>query len=102
MEAQARFLELRDRQVAGAYHTHQARRNETQSKIRAALAELKAQGVKATKAAVARKTGLSRDTVHQYRHLWEQPKVSDMVYSDISMYSSSLPGLFDSEHDFSV
>ncbi|MEN6437503.1 MAG: replication initiation protein [Syntrophobacter sp.] len=71
MEAQARQMEVNNRKVAGAAYAATIKRMKTEGKIKAALEDLRAKGKRPTKAAVAKMTGLNRDSVYLYRHLWE-------------------------------
>lgn len=64
-------LPLAERQRAGAQYTNQRQRDQTEAKIRAKINELKAQSKRITKALVARLCAVSRDTVYQYLHLFE-------------------------------
>jgi hypothetical protein len=58
-----------ERKAAGANHTNHRRQQNTERNIRAAVRRLHADGKRISKAAVAREAGVSRPTVHAYRHL---------------------------------
>lgn len=59
----------RERQANGADFTNSAQRRHTEAKIQGAVRRLHREGKRITKAAVARKAGVHRDTVYRYQHL---------------------------------
>lgn len=62
-------LSLKERQRLAAERTHQTRQKATESKIRVACRSLQNKGEKLTLVAVAGATGLSRQTVANYKHI---------------------------------
>ena len=76
MALQDSGLDLRDKQVLAADRTNQIRRENTEANICQAIARLQAAGKRATKAAVARESGVSREEISKrYFHLFPTEKV---------------------------
>jgi hypothetical protein len=65
-------LPLEERQRLAGLRTAELRRRATESKVRAAARLLLAKGSRLALAAVARATGLSRQTIAQYRHVLDE------------------------------
>lgn len=65
-------LSLKTKQSLGATYTAEVKSAATEAKIKVAIAELKKDGKKVSKSAVARSTGLSRPTIHKHAHLFEK------------------------------
>lgn len=65
-------LPLNERQRIGAQYTNQKQREETEAKLKTIIDELRNQKKRITKTLVARLCGVSRDTVYQYRHLFDE------------------------------
>lgn len=65
-------LPLRCRQSQAAGRTHNIRKADTTSRIKAAYANLKLAGAKTTYVNIAKTAGLSRQTVSKYAHLLRQ------------------------------
>lgn len=70
MGLQGAQLDTREKQAAAGEWTNMQQRERTETTILEAIAQLKADGLRVSKAAVARLTGLSRPTVHKYGHLF--------------------------------
>ena len=64
-------LDTSEKQACGASYTHKTRKQRTESKIRDAIAQLKAENKRVTRVAVARIAGVSDRTIRKnYRHLF--------------------------------
>jgi len=87
-------LSLKERQRLAAERTHQTRQKATESKIRVACRHLQKKGEKLTLVAVASATGLSRQTVANYKHIlteFNTPAPSNVVQLDpVSAASKSV------------
>jgi hypothetical protein len=62
-------LPLKERQRLAAKRTHQTRQKATESKIRAACRSLQGQGKKLSQIALAKATGVARQTVAKYQYI---------------------------------
>jgi hypothetical protein len=67
-------LSLPEKQALAAEHTHSARRQKTEVRIRAACRALQAQGKALLHDAIAKAANLSRQTVSKYKHVLEEVK----------------------------
>lgn len=66
-------MTLETKQRLSARRTHESRRTDTEAKIEAAIANLQEQGKKPTKAAVARLSGVGRQTIYDnFTHLFDK------------------------------
>ncbi len=74
-------LPLNERQRLSAKRTHQVRQNATASKIKTTCLSLHKQGTKLTQVAVAKATGLTRQTVANYQHVLNE--ISNSVRTNI-------------------
>lgn len=72
-------LPLSERQRMAAQRTHKARTGATESKVRSACRALLREGEKVTQVAIARLTGLTRQTVAQYKSVLENTRLTDAV-----------------------
>jgi hypothetical protein len=68
-------LSLHEKQAMAAEHTHSARRQKTEVRIRAACRALQAQGKALLHDAIAKAANLSRQTVSKYKHVLEEAKL---------------------------
>jgi hypothetical protein len=66
-------LPLTERQTLAAKRTHDVRHKATESKIRAAVAELRSQGQRLHQTAIALLAKVSRQTVATYKHVIKEP-----------------------------
>lgn len=74
-------LPLKTRQRLAAERTHSVRHKATESKIRAACAQLRAQGKRLTQAAIALAAGITRQTVAAYPHVVKESPAGHSVTS---------------------
>ncbi len=81
-----RDLPLQERQRRSAARTHELRQKASESKIRAACRVLQQKGEVLTQAAIARMSGLARQTVACYRHVLDEV-LKPAVVSALSKYS---------------
>ena len=65
-------LPLQEKQRLGAAYTNGQRKDDSECKINAAVFQIKIKQEKVTGTAIARLTGLSRKTVYNHSHLWNQ------------------------------
>lgn len=65
-------LTVKERQKAGADYVNKLQKETTEGKIREVIEAMRNAGQKVSKSAVARNSGLSRDTVYRYLHLFAE------------------------------
>jgi hypothetical protein len=78
-----RQTEVKRRQIEGAKFTHSARKQKTEKAIDKAIKQLKLEGKRITKSAVARLAGVRRETIsRKYKHLFDGSK--SVTYGGLS------------------
>jgi len=66
-----RQAEIKRREKYGARYTHSRRKQRTEEAIALAIEQLRTENRKITKSAVARRSGISRETISRsYKHLF--------------------------------
>ena len=88
-------LSISDRQRLAAQRTHKKRTDRTKSKIRAAIKTLLNRGTKLTYVAIAKLTGIARQTIAKYKHLLQEvqpPKIvplADLLTQTINVKNAT-------------
>ena len=81
-------LPLNERQRLGAEHTHAKRKTDSEEKILSACKCLRAESERITQVRIAQMTGLSRQTVAKYKHLFNESEaaINDVINVNFGRY----------------
>lgn len=83
-------LSQKERQQKGARYTHNSRRKKTEEKIRNAIDFLISESKEVTPTEVSRLSGVSRSSIHRYKHILEETSLKKEEFrkkSDVSYAS---------------